>query len=285
VLNRGGGEKGQKEISKDNAQQGWVEIKPGKFRMELPLGVFGRKDAEHLHIIQITIPFYIKQTEVTQQEYLSLMGYNPSAMTRMGDEPLRSVLECGSKCPVVRLTWDEAVAFCNALSRKTGFEECYKCLGNHMLTACELKEKFKRPQSCKGFRLPTEAEWEYAARAGRRTDYSPKELREVAWYKGNSGGRLHPVAKKKPNRWNIYDMLGNVHEWCHDYSIRPETIPMKVEDTLIDPTGPSEGKEREIRGGSYEVEGRYITLSSGASSRPFHVYDGVGFRPVRSKGK
>jgi formylglycine-generating enzyme required for sulfatase activity len=272
-------------VHRKKIQSGWVEIKPGRFRMGKPLGVFGREDAEYLHIIQITIPFYLKKTEVTQREYRSLMGYNPSALTRMGDKPLKAVLECGGHCPVVRVDWYEATAFCNELSKNMGYEQCYKCYRrNGKPTVCELKNRFKRPQLCKGFRLPTSAEWEYSARAGREVNYSLKKRREIGWFKDNSGGKLQPVAKKKPNRWGIYDMLGNVREWCHDYMLRPETMPMKVEETLVDPSGPSEGKGRGIRGGSYEVEAKYTTLSSGSSSRPYNVFDDVGFRCVRSKG-
>jgi len=178
-----------------------VRVRPGKFMMGSPDSEQDRHpDEGPQHEVTISKPFYLGLTEVTQTQYQAVMGANPSQLK-------------GPTNPVDSVTWDEAVEFCRKVSEETG----------------------------KTVRLPTEAEWEYACRAGTRTRFSfgndpgLSALGDHAWWGGNSGEKTHPVGQKKPNPWGLYDMEGNVNEWCADlysgYSKEAST----------DPQGPSSG--------------------------------------------
>jgi formylglycine-generating enzyme required for sulfatase activity len=169
-----------------------VFISPGTFQM----GGNDHDDQKPIHTVKITKGFYMGAFEVTQGQYQKVMGNNPSHFK--GDDNL----------PVERVSWNDAVEFCKKLSQKEG----------------------------KTYRLPTEAEWEYACRAGTTTVFSfgddESQLGDYAWYDNNSGGNPHPVGTKKPNAWGLYDMHGNMQEWCQDwyekdwYSKGPEENPL-----------------------------------------------------------
>ena len=167
------------------------------------------------HRVRITKPLYLGLFEVTQAEYERVVGTNPSHF--QGD-PTR---------PVEMVNWDEASAFCRKLGDLP-------------------QEQASRVE----YRLPTEAEWEYACRAGATTAWYPSDDEEVllehAWYNANAGGKTHPVGQKSPNAWGLYDMHGNVWEWCQDWS-GDRYYAMSPMD---DPTGTSEGSDRVFRGGS-----------------------------------
>jgi len=155
---------------------------------------------------------------VTQKQYENLAGENPSHFK-----------ESGPESPVEQVNWNEAIAFCRKLQDHLGQA------GNR--------------HEC---RLPTEAEWEYACRAGSQKNYcfgdDEAKLEEYAWHGENSGGKTQPVGQKKPNQWGLYDMHGNVWEWCRDWYDQYPKGP------VTDPTGPVEGTSRVLRGGSWRVE-------------------------------
>ena len=256
----------------------FVTIQPGSFQMGSPESEAGRSSAEVQHMVTLTGSFAMLSTEVTQGEFESLMGYNPSSFT-----------ECGADCPVEAVSWYEAAAYCNALSGDEGFASCYTCTGTGVDVSCEPAAGYATPYDCPGYRLPTEAEWEYAARAGTITatyngalddahlvcEQPNDVLDSIAWFCGNSGDTPHPMATRTPNSWGLYDMLGNVWEWCHDWYADYPT------DSVTDPWGGATGSGRVLRGGSWSARAG----SARAASRGWHDPGGrgvFGFRPVRS---
>ncbi len=189
----------------------FVYIPPGEFMMGSPEDEPGRYEDEKLHKVILTQGFYMQDTPVTQGQWQALMGNNPSHFK-----------EGGPECPVEKVSWEDAQEFIRKLSEKDG-ENTY--------------------------RLPTEAEWEYACRAGTDTPYytgkTEADLDRAGWYSKNSGGKTHPVRQKEANAWGLYDMHGNVWEWCQDwYGEYPE-------GTVTDPAGPDNGTDRVYRGGSW----------------------------------
>jgi len=203
--------------------------------------------------------FYIGKYEVTQKEWREVMGNNPSTFK-------------GDNRPVEEVSWYNAVEFCNKKSEMEGFEKCYSGSGDNI--ECDITKN--------GYRLPTEAEWEYAARGGIESDNAnyryagSNNLDEVAWYEDNSGDKTHPVGKKQPNELGLYDMSGNVWEWCNDwygnYSSSSHT----------NPRGASSGSYRVDRGGGWGGHAgdcRVADRGSGASDRSSSH---IGFRIARS---
>jgi formylglycine-generating enzyme required for sulfatase activity len=194
-----------------------VPISAGKFMM-------GSPKQENQHEVTLTKDFYLGMTQVTQAQYEKVIGENPSHF--QGSEVSG---RDSSEFPVEWVSWEDALKFCEKLSSLP--EE--KAAG-------------------RVYRLPTEAEWEYACRAGSSTAYffgdDEESLCDHAWYYRNSGERTHPVALKKPNAWGLYDMHGNVFEWCSDWFAYHYP-----EGAVSDPSGPNEGSSRVIRGGSWGV--------------------------------
>lgn len=231
----------------------YIIIQPGSFVMGSPPEEAHSNEEQHL--VTITRPFYLKATEVTQGEWQALMGSNPSKFS-----------SCGESCPVEQVSWNDAVAYCNALSRKEGLESCYD------------GDRFKG-LSCKGYRLPTEAEWEYAARAGS-TGATYGGLDAIAWHNGNSGGMTHPVGQKMPNAWGLYDMIGNVWEWVNDWY---DKYPGGA---VSDPVGPSSdsfrGSFRVHRGGSWGYTARSCRAAFRVSNDPGNRFGNLGLRVARS---
>ena len=269
----------------------WVLVGPGTFMMGSPASEDGRLDNETRHEVTLTGDFEIQTTEVTQEQFESLMEYAPSSFS-----------ECGESCPVETVSWHEAAAYCNALSYEAGLERCYSCSGREADVECEA---LGSPYGCPGYRLPTEAEWEYAARAGTTTatyngdlDVYPSScdmsdvLGPIALYCGNSeveyagaydcsdvGGSEscgpHRVSMRTPNDWGLHDMLGNVWEWCHDfYSL--------YSGSETDPVGSGSGPYRVTRGGGFRSRAVYNRAAN--RRRSVHVIhsSSYGFRPARS---
>lgn len=212
-------------------------IKPGSFMMGSPRNEAKREIDEVLHKVTLTKGFYIQTTEVTQAQWAALMKNNPSFF-----------YECGHECPVESVSWSDVHKFINQLNEK---------------------EYGRR------YRLPTEAEWEYAARAGTSTAYSfgkdSNKLKDYAWYNGNAD-KIQPVAGKKPNAWGLYDMYGNVWEWCQDWY--GDYLLEDVEE----PWGPSDGLYRVKRGGSWVRNASRCRSAFRDGFKPGFRYYDLGFR-------
>jgi len=263
----------------DSTQRTWITVNAGTFTMGSPPDEPGRFDSETQHEVTITRDFVILATEVQQGDFEAVMGYNPSELS-----------DCGPDCPITDVTWHEAAAYTNALSASEGFESCYECTGNAPDTTCELNPKYMTPYDCHGYRLPTEAEWEYAARGGTLASTyngnvdqdhlhceSPNAILDpIAWYCGNASMDIHSCGQKTPNPLGLFDMLGSEWEWCQDwYADYPAAA-------ATDPWGVATGTEKVRRGGSYLDNG----LDSRAARRrklgPTWAGTNDGFRPVRT---
>ncbi|MCI0666944.1 MAG: formylglycine-generating enzyme family protein, partial [Methylococcaceae bacterium] len=174
------------------------------------------------------------------------------------------------RCPANFITWFQAAEFCNALSEREGFKPCYKIEGRSV----------EWLRNANGYRLPTEAEWEYAVRAGTKSIYffgdDARRLGEYAWYSENSGKTVHPVGMRKPNPFGLYDLLGNVWEWCWDWD-------GTYNDTIqTDPAGPETGDYRVLRGGSAWDDPSYLRSAIRIRIQPEFWDEFIGFRCVRS---
>ncbi len=221
------------------ADDQFVLIEAGTFQMG---SANGSSDEQPVHTVNITKPFYIQKTEVSQRQWLAVMGNNPSAFA-----------QCGELCPVERVSWNDIQAFLSALN--AAYPEA-------------------------GYRLPTEAEWEYAARAGSTGDYGGTgNLDEMGWFSENSGTKTHFIGLKQPNSWGLYDMHGNVYEWVQDwysssyYGVSPTD----------DPPGPIGGSQRILRGGSEDQNALHARAANRYPRAPsFSSYVIVGFRLART---
>jgi formylglycine-generating enzyme required for sulfatase activity len=241
---------------------------PGGLTMALvPAGEFemgdnnGDPDERPAHRVQVSA-FYMDTHEMSQKAYEALMQQNPSKSK-------------GPDKPVEQVDWYHAVLFCNMRSLKEGLKPCY----DSKTLACDF--------TANGYRLPTEAEWEYACRAGARGSYSfgsdAAKLKACAWFKANAGQTSHPVGQKSPNAWGLYDMHGNVAEWCHDFY--SETFYSQSPGK--DPRGPTSGDKCVLRGGSWRTseDGCRSSARNGETLRFADACfgsDAFGFRCVKS---
>jgi formylglycine-generating enzyme required for sulfatase activity len=227
-----------------------VLIPKGTFTMGSPANEELRALDEVEHEVTISKDLYLGVTEVTQSQYAKVMRVNPSTFKGEKDPDK-------SDYPVENVSWHDAVDFCKRLS--------------------ELPEE---KAAGRVYQLPTEAEWEYACRAGAKTTYffgnDPKSLGTHAWFEGNNNERTRPVGKKKPNAWGLYDMHGNVWEWCADwYGEYPKAA-------VTDPAGSNEGTLRVLRGGGWMDTQAIIRTARRGRITPDHVNTFVGFRVVLS---
>lgn len=276
----------------------WVAIAAGTFQMGSP-GAEKCRDSsdETQHWVTLSHKFEISDTEVTQAQFSSVMRYNPSGYP-------------GDTRPVETVTWHESAAYCNELSALAGKQSCYENKGSG--TGCQsssqcpstsnevcIKGYCSRYQErsslgpggiydCEGYRLPTDAEWEYAYRAGTTTALyngglggceEDERAGTIGWYDPNATGKgPQSVKTKKENGWHLYDMAGNVAEWCNDWYLADlGTV------SVADPTGPVAGSSRVLRNGSWRQS---ATALRGARRGPGAAYgqppDEKGFRCVRS---
>ena len=202
-------------------------------------------------------PFWMMQVGVTQQLYRAVMKQEPPAAEE-------------AELPVVNVSWFDAGMFCNALSEQLGRRPCYE----------QTEAGWEWDRQADGFRLPTEAEREYATRAGSETRYcfgdDEANLGDYAWFGGNSDQKPHPVGQKRANDWGLHDLHGNVWEWCWDFY-----APYSA-DSVSDPTGPSSGSGRMLRGGSFLYVPRDLRSAYRFGVVPENQLGFIGFRCVRS---
>jgi len=231
-----------------------VRIAPGEFRMGSPSGEEGRNDDERRHTVRISRGYALGTTEVTQALYEAVMGDNPSRFK-------------GDRNPVEQVSWHDAVTLCNRLSEQEGLEPAYRISGTTVTW----------DRSANGYRLPTEAEWEYAARGGEGHVYAGSaDIGDVAWYGLNSGRRPHEVGKKRANGWGLYDMTGNVWEWVWDkYGDYPS-------GSVTDPVGSSAGYRRIYRGGSWSIQPKFARVAHRAKDDAVFQDSDLGFRLART---
>lgn len=232
-----------------------LRIGAGRFQM----GSTDYSREQPVREVTIQAAFEMSETEVTQAQYQAVMGRNPSAYS---DEPEAPNL------PVENVSWFDAVGYCNKLSQREGLTPCYQ-VQDHNVTW---------PKACNGYRLPTEAEWEYAARAGKPTEYAGSDnVKEVAWMSDNSGDRPHRVGSKKANAWGLRDMSGNVWEWVWDWY-----ADSYKGAATTDPRGPSVGDDRVLRGGSFSSGAVDARVAYRTGFGPADRGSRAGFRLARS---
>jgi formylglycine-generating enzyme required for sulfatase activity len=216
-----------------------VWIPPGEFEMG---SNDGESNEKPVHTVKISKGYYMGIYEVTQEQYRKVMGTNPSAFK--GEDNL----------PVEQVCWDDTIEFCKRLSQKEG----------------------------KTYRLPTEAEWEYACRAGTTSKFSfgdsESQLVDYAWYSQNSGNKTHPVGSLKPNAWGLYDMQGNLWEWCNDWYASDWYSKGPAENPLNESYGDKEC--RVLRGGCWSLNAGYCRVANRINYWPDFRFYFDGFRIV-----
>ena len=240
-------------VERPRVPENFVLVEAGTFNMG---SARGESDEKPVHSVTMSEEFYISKYEVTQKEWLEVMGSNPSYVK-------------GVNLPVESVSWYDAVEYCNRLSKKEGLIPCYSEWGDDII--CDF--------SANGYRLPTEAEWEYAARGGNRSSgykyAGGNSAKDVAWYNVNSDGKTHKVGQKKANELGLYDMSGNVWEWCWDWYGDYHSF------YVTDQKGPLKGSQRVLRGVSWNFKARDLRVTNRRAIDPENSINNLGFRLVR----
>jgi formylglycine-generating enzyme required for sulfatase activity len=282
---------------------GFNLISNGYFTMGSPVDEPGRDTNETQHTVTLTYDFEMSVYETTQEQYVDVLGWNPSFFGPNGGGD-----DCGDDCPVEWVSWYDALAYANELSTDAGYDACYLLsnvvcqddtnVGTNYMTCMNTVQGGIKSASvalhgvtsvydCEGYRLPTESEWEYTIRAGTTTAFyngaitntacSPLDpnLDLIGWYCGNQGVSTEAVGQKADNPWGLYDMSGNVWEWNWDWF---GTYPGPV----TDPEGPGSGSYRVARGGSWIADARRCRSAVRGYSGPGDRGRDLGFRLARS---
>jgi formylglycine-generating enzyme required for sulfatase activity len=290
-----------------DCNDGWCKIPAGCFIMGSPESEWGHTDYETQRMVTLTHSFVIGEHEVSNAEWKSL-GY-PLAPLRPTD--YASCLD--DSCPVASVTWYESLAYANALSQREGFQQCFDlsgCTGSPGVggpgaeaggTTCPNFIQLTTPTlyECKGYRLPTAAEWEYSIRAGTLTAFYSGDIvpqrdtsgvcapdpnaEAIGWYCQNSGNTSHPCGQKWPNAWGLSDMAGNVQEMVfdglHDSDLDPSPTTINPLGKVVDA---SPTHDRRTRGGGFYTWSDQMRSANMLSTGTTFRSSGTGFRLVRS---
>ncbi len=248
----------------DEARFDWVRVPAGSYVRGCTPGQADlcHKSERPAHEVTVSYDLWVGRTEVTQGQYKAVMGDTPHTFEG-----------CGADCPVETVSWFDAVRFANALSEKEGLEACYVVDGTTV--------SWPKGAACMGYRLPTEAEWEHAARGGQDLPYGhTASVDEAGWTVSNAGGRPHPAATLAPNAYGIHDMVGNVWEWTWDWKGKYS------KKSVTDPTGPDAPSKKEprrmLRGGSWAMFTSVATVATRNSHAPNRADPNTGIRLVRT---